>query len=270
MTEKGSIQLVLADVDGTLVTDNKILTERACNAVRNLRSSGIKFAITSGRPPRGMKMLVEPLQLDTPIAGFNGGVLVSCDMSAIEERKLSQEVAELTIELIQRHGLVAWLYTADQWIITDPAAAHVARESWTVKFKPIVVTNLSSYLKRAVKIVGVSDDLGAVQECEADAQKAVGQQATAARSQPYYLDVTHKDANKGVVVETLARMLGLSISDVATIGDQPNDVLMFEKSGMSIAMGNASDDVKKKAHQVTTSNEDEGFANAIEEFVLGH
>ena len=90
----------------------------------------------------------------------------------------------------------------------------------------------------------------------------------AARSQPYYLDVTHPDANKGGVVLTLARMLNLKPEEIATIGDMANDVPMFEKGGLSIAMGQASDDVKKSAREVTTSCEDEGFANAIEKFIL--
>ena len=79
------ISLLLADVDGTLITHEKILTERARDAVHRLRRAGIRFAITSGRPPRGMAMLVKPLALDTPIAGFNGGVFVQPDLSIIEE-----------------------------------------------------------------------------------------------------------------------------------------------------------------------------------------
>ncbi len=262
------IRLVLADVDGTLVTKDKVLTERSRQAVRDLRSDGIMFAITSGRPPRGMGMVIEPLQLDTPVAGFNGGVLVNPDMSVIEEKTLSEDVAGLAIHLLGKHGLDIWLYTTDQWFITDAAAPHVAGEASTVQFEPTVVPDLSPYLKQAVKIVGISDDLDAVRECEAEAQDALGERATAARSQPYYLDVTHSDANKGAVVTTLAKMLGIPPVSIATIGDQPNDVRMFEKSGMSIAMGNASDEVKARADHVTTSHEAEGFANAIETFVL--
>ena len=91
---------------------------------------------------------------------------------------------------------------------------------------------------------------------------------SAARSQPYYLDVTHPDANKGGVVAALARMLKLRPEEIATIGDMPNDVSMFEKGGLAIAMGQSSDEVKGAAHEVTTSSEDEGFANAVERFVL--
>ena len=119
------------------------------------------------------------------------------------------------------------------------------------------------------KIVGISDDLDKVQRCEADAQAAFGQRATATRSQPYYLDVTHKDANKGAVVDYLSRHLDMPAEEIATIGDQPNDVLMFKRSGFSIAMGNASDQVKAQASATTDSYNDEGFAKAMERFILG-
>ena len=120
-----------------------------------------------------------------------------------------------------------------------------------------------------MKIVGVSDDRPLVERCEKDVQDAFGDTVSAARSQPYYLDVTHPQANKGVVVETLSKMLAIPADEIATIGDMPNDVLMFRKSGFSIAMGNASDEVKQQASAVTDSYNDEGFAKAIENFLLG-
>ena len=148
-------------------------------------------------------------------------------------------------------------------------APHVEHEAWTVKFEPKVVTDVAEQLDQVAKIVGVSDDLDRVQRCEADAQAAFGQRATANRSQPYYLDVTNKDANKGAVVEFLSRHLGVPAAEIATIGDQPTDVPMFKRSGFSIAMGNASDQVKAQASAATDSYNDEGFAKAMERFILG-
>jgi hydroxymethylpyrimidine pyrophosphatase-like HAD family hydrolase len=138
-----------------------------------------------------------------------------------------------------------------------------------VKFQPKVVDDIANYLDQVAKIVGVSDNYDRVQGCEADAQAAFGARATTACSQPYYLDVTHRDANKAAVVDYLTRFLNLSTAEVATIGDQPNDVLMFKRSGFSIAMGNASDQVKAQAMAVTDSHNDEGFAKAMERFILG-
>jgi Cof subfamily protein (haloacid dehalogenase superfamily) len=270
MSERRNIRLLLADVDGTLVTHGKILTQAAKDVAHELRLSGVMLAITSGRPPRGMRMLVEPLALQTPIAGFNGGVFVNPDLSVVERHTLDAGTAKQTLDLLLERGLDVWVYTEDAWFIRDKDAPHVARESWTVKFDPQIVRSFTdSQLAYAVKIVGISDNLDLLASCEKQAQKALGDKASAARSQPYYLDVTHPQANKGTAVLTLSRLLNVSPEQIATMGDMPNDVLMFRKSGFSIAMGNASDEVKSHASAVTDSNENEGFAKAVRKFILG-
>lgn len=266
---KGKISLLLADVDGTVVTKDKVLTERAVKAVAALHEAGIKFAVTSGRPPRGMAMLIKPLHIETMIAGFNGGAMVKPDLSVIEEKTLPPDVTREALKVIADHGLDAWLYTAKDWFITKRDAPHVDREAWTVKFDPTVVDSFAdAELDRATKVVGVSDDLAVVEKAEADMQAALGDRASAARSQPYYLDVTHPQANKGDVVLALSKELGIPTDEIATIGDMPNDVTMFKRSGFSIAMGNASDAVKAQASAVTAGYDDEGFAKAIETFLL--
>jgi Cof subfamily protein (haloacid dehalogenase superfamily) len=268
MPEKRRISMVIADVDGTLLTEDKVLTKRAQAAVHALHKAGIRFAITSGRPPRGMAMLFDPLDLDTPIAGFNGGLFVRRDLSIIAEKTLPADISRHALDLIRAHGLDTWIYRGNDWLITKPGAPHVAREAWTVKFEPIVAANFDDKLDRVAKIVGVSDDHDQVKRCEADAQAALGERATASRSQPYYLDITHKEANKGAVVDYLSDYFTIPPEQIATIGDSPNDVLMFKRSGLSIAMGNASDEVKAQAKLTTDSYNDEGFAKAIERFVL--
>jgi len=267
--EGQAIRMVIADVDGTLVTQEKVLTKRAAEAVLRLHEVGIQFTITSGRPPRGMAMLIEPLKLTQPLAAFNGGVLIKPDLKTVVDQKfLPAGVPEQVIEVIEKHGLDVWLYTDTEWFVRDPNAPHVAREQWTVKFPPTVVKTFAGLLGRVAKIVGVSDDLEGVAKCEKDVQQAGGTHISAARSQPYYLDVTHPQANKGEVVLSLSRLLSIPPAQIATLGDMPNDVLMFTKSGVSIAMGNASPEVQAAATYVTSTNEDEGFAKAIEKFVL--
>ena len=269
MAEKRKISLVLADVDGTLVTEDKILTERARKAVIALQEAGIRFAITSGRPPLGMAMLFDVLDIETPIAGFNGGLFVERDLTILEEKTVPPDVARQAIDLMRAHDLDTWVYSGNDWLITKAIAPHVAREAWTVKFQPKVVADVREHLQQVAKVVGVSDDLEKVQRCEAEAQAAFGQRATATRSQPYYLDVTNKNANKGAVVGYLSQHVGVPEAEIATIGDQQNDVLMFKRSGFSIAMGNASDEVKAQAMAVTDSYNNEGFAKAMESFILG-
>jgi len=171
-------------------------------------------------------------------------------------------------DTIRGHGLDAWVFHATDWYLTDAHAPHAEREARTVRCPPRVVTDLTPVLDRAVKIVGVSDDDTLVERCEAAVRSGFGAHVNAVRSQPYYLDVTHPSATKGVVVQRLSRYARIPLEHIATIGDQANDVPMFLHSGMSIAMGNAPDDVRRQATHVAPSHQDEGFAKAVERYVL--
>jgi len=228
------------------------------------------FAITSGRPPRGLSMLVEPLGVNVPMAAFNGGMIILPDMTVVDERTVPAEVAPAVTERMRELGLYVWIYRGTDWFVTDPHAPHAEREARTCQFPPEVVPEYDGLLDRAVKIVGVSDDHDLVERAETAIRKEFGTYVSAARSQPYYLDVTHPTANKGVVVERLSRYFRIPLARIATIGDQQNDALMFWLSGVSIAMGNASEEVQRQATYVTSSNEEEGFAEAIERFVLSY
>ena len=184
-----SIRLVLADVDGTLVTQKKLLTSKSRQAVAKLGEAGIAFAITSGRPPRGMQTLIRDLNITTVVAGFNGGVFITPRLDPIVMRDLPKDAAARAIELIEEHGLVAWFYTDTAWYVQDPKGLHVNTESQTVGFGPQVASDYSGYLTQGAKIVGVSDDLEAVAECVKKVREELGTHVSAARSQPYYLDV---------------------------------------------------------------------------------
>lgn len=262
------LAVLLADVDGTLVTPDKVLTQRTLDAVRGLDAAGIAFAVTSGRPPRGLVHLIETLRIRTPIAAFNGGLFMRPDLSVVAQSLVPPEVARKAIATIRAHSLDVWVYCGTEWYVLDPQGSHVERESHTVQFAPTVVADFDDVLDRVAKIVGVSDDYDAVASAELTAQEECGSSVSATRSQPYYLDITHPDANKGEVVGFLSQHLGVEPARIATIGDMPNDVLMFKKGGLSIAMGNAGDEVKAAAKEVTESNAAEGFALAVERYVV--
>jgi Cof subfamily protein (haloacid dehalogenase superfamily) len=263
------IRLLLADVDGTLVTGDKRLTEESKAACRELRRAGIGLAIVSSRPPRGLRMLIQPLALDNAIAGFNGGMVVNPDLSVIESHTLEPATAAQAVALMLEQGLDVWVYTEAAWLVRDRSAPRVAREESTLQFEAQSVASFSAAdLAHAVKIVGISDDLDRVAACEKSAQAALGERASAERSQLYFLDVTHPEANKGAVAAALSKRLNIPTEQIATIGDMPSDVLMFRKSGLSIAMGNAGDAVKALASAVTDSNENDGFAKAVRKFIL--
>jgi len=262
------IKLLLSDVDGTLVTKEKVLTPRAIAAVHALHAADIRFAVTSGRPPRGMEMLVEPLALSTPLSAFNGGLVVEPDLEVVAERVVPDDLVAPTIALLESFDLSIWVYQGADWFVRDRDGPHVARESSTVQFAPTLVADFDGITSDIAKIVGVSDDYDVVAEAAEVTRQTFGHHVAASRSQDYYLDVTHPDANKGGVVKYLSARYGIPQDEIATIGDMPNDVLMFAQSGLSIAMGQSGREVHRAARHVTTSNEDEGFANAVDRFIL--
>jgi hydroxymethylpyrimidine pyrophosphatase-like HAD family hydrolase len=182
-----TIRLVIADVDGTLVTQDKVLTARAISSVTRLREANVLFALTSGRPPKGMKMVVDALDLSEPISAFNGGVVINADYSVIASHQMSSDLAAEVIRFISEHGLDVWLYSDTDWYVRDSNAPHVAREQWTVKFPPTVISDFEAHLDHVVKIVGVSDDLQAVARCEKEMQVWGGARISAERSQHFPL-----------------------------------------------------------------------------------
>jgi Cof subfamily protein (haloacid dehalogenase superfamily) len=260
---------VISDVDGTLVTDDKILTARAEAAVAELRAKGIVFSIISSRPPRGLRMLLDPLGITTPVGGFNGGVIATPDLTVVTEHLLSSQVARRAVETLSARGIPVWVFSGQDWLVRDPDGPYVPLEQRTVGFLPTIVEDFGAALDVAAKIVGVSKNFDLLAQCEHDVRAALADTAFVVRSQSYYLDITHPLANKGAAFSEIARLLDVPVAEIAAIGDGGNDVAMFERSGLSIAMGNAGPEVQRAADVVTESNSEEGFAAAIERFILG-
>jgi Cof subfamily protein (haloacid dehalogenase superfamily) len=258
------ISLVVSDVDGTLLPKDKVLTEGNKRAVRKLHEAGIGFTIVSSRPTIGMGFLIEPLAITLPIGAFNGSAIVDAQLKPIEQHLIAPEVAQRSLDVLNSFGVDIWLFTSDRWLTRNPDGEYVPHEKRAIKADPTIVADFAPYLTQACKIVGASSDAALLQRCEAAMQEAVGREATAVRSQTYYLDVTPAGFDKGTFVAAMAKHLGIPTDAVATIGDMQNDLAMFASSGISFAMGNATDDVKKHATHVTDSNERDGFAAAME------
>ena len=264
------IALVVSDVDGTLVTKDKTLTQAAASAVQRLHEAGIGFTITSSRPTLGMKFLIEPLAITLPIGAFNGSSIVDPQLKPVEQHLIPLPAVQRCLDLLNEFGVDIWFFTNDLWLTRNADGEYVPHEKRAIRADPTIVDDFTPYLSAACKIVGASPDPALLQRCEAAMQKALGAEANAIRSQSYYLDITPPGHDKGTFVQAMAKRLGITTDAVATIGDMQNDLAMFRTSGLSFAMGNATDDVKKAATHVTTSNENEGFAGAMEVILKGN
>jgi Cof subfamily protein (haloacid dehalogenase superfamily) len=267
------IRLLVSDIDGTLITSDKVLTDRTVDAVQRLHASGIRFAMTSSRPPPGLAMYATPLGCTAPLGAYNGGQF--CEpgtLRVIDERAIPAAAVAPLVATIEAAGLQAWVYRGGAWLVRDVDAWHVRHEADVVQFTPTQVADFGDLdgdgAAYVVKVVGVSQDHDAVARVEAQIQSQFGAQVSATRSQAYYVDVTNPDANKGAVIDYLAEHLGVPHDEIAAIGDGQNDTLMFARVGLSIAMGNGEAEVQQAATVVTVANDDDGFAHAVDQYIL--
>ena len=263
-----TVRLVISDVDGTLVQPDKSVSPGTAAAARRLQDAGIPLALVSARPPRGIAAICERLGLLAPYAGFNGGAIVMPGGAVIEWNPAPAAIVRQALGLFAARGVDAWLFTQDEWLAPDAQGAYVEHERHTIGFAARVVDDYGPYVEQVGKLVGVSDDFAKLASVEAELQALVGEAATAHRSQTYYLDLTHRDANKGYAVRALARHQGVALAEVAVLGDMANDVPMFRVAGLSVAMGNGSDETRAAATRTTAANDQDGWAQAVDRFIL--
>lgn len=263
-----AIRLLVSDVDGTLVRDDKSLPEANRDAILSLAAAGVPTTLISSRPPSGMLALAATLHLAGPMAAFNGGTLFDSDGTIRFAHRLEAADAAAMLRLIDRPGVASWVYADGAWFVPGLDNAHLARERLAAAIEPVMRTDFTGLDGRIDKIVGVSDDHEVLVHLEEQAKCMIGARATIARSHLYYLDITHHLANKDDGIAALAQAFGVELTEVAALGDMANDLPMFARAGLSVAMGQAPACVRMAANATTTSNNEGGVAEAVTRFVL--
>jgi len=262
------VRFMLSDIDGTLLRPDHSLSQANIDAIGQLREAGIHFSIASSRPPRAMRQQIEALGIDLPTVAFNGANIINPDGSLLKAHRIDPAAARTSLALFAEHPVAAWVFADDQWLLLDPDGDYVDHERNTLGYDFKHVDSFEPYLERVDKIVAASKDFELLKRLEVQLNPLIVEHARAARSQSYYLDVTALDANKGTALITLAEALGVPLAHTAAIGDAGNDVAMFLKAGLSIAMGQAETGVKTQANYITGSNAEDGLAMAIEQYIL--
>ena len=263
------IRLIVSDIDGTLVRHDKSLPDQNITAVARARAAGIAVSLISARPPSGMMWIAEALGITAPMGAFNGATIFGPDGKILSAEHLGRDAAAEALALIDQPGVSPWLFADGQWHARDLVTPHIAREIHSARVEPVVGGAWDALLDRADKIVAVGDEPDQLAAIEVAAKAVLGARATVSRSQTYYLDILAPGGNKGAGVRRLAELSGVPLSEVAAFGDQQNDLAMFAVAGLSVAMGQAPDNVRAAATHVAASNEDGGVADAIDRFVLG-
>lgn len=262
------IQLVLSDMDGTLLMPDHSLSPAVIEAVAQLRAAGVKFTLASSRPPRAMRQQIEALGIDLPTAAFNGGVLINADGSELQSHWVDREAVDICLALFAEHALEVWVFADDQWLARNRQAEYFPKELHALGYEPLIVEDFTPYLDRVHKMVATSGNFQLLVDLEQQLQAPLHGKAIAARSQRYYLDITAVLANKGEALATLAERLGIELANTAVLGDGGNDVAMFKRAGFSVAMGQGEQVVREQADAVTASNAEDGVAQAIHELIL--
>lgn len=267
MREAPPVRLVVSDVDGTLVRHDKTLAPATVAAFARLAGAGIRATLISARPPSGMTALAATLGLDLPLGAFNGGTLFRPDGTILSAAPLEPALAHTTLTLAGEAEVDRWYYGGGRWYVDHADNPRIPREILSAGVEP-VLADPARIAAPADKIVCVSEDAPRLARLERRLADVLAGKATVALSQPYFLDVTALAANKGDGVAALARAAGVPLEQVAVLGDMPNDVPMFERAGLAIAMGQAPEAVRAAAAFVTASSEEDGVARAIDRYLL--
>lgn len=262
------IKLIVSDIDGTMVRKDKSLSEGNVAAVNRAIDAGLTVTLISARPPSGMLWIAEKLKLAGPFGAFNGGTLFMADGSISEKHVLPQDAVRDVLAYLEKQPVIRWLFADGDWLASEKDGEHTPREVKSAGVDPIFTTDYGDRVQRADKIVAVTDDEKLLDRIEDEVKAMLGDRATVARSQTYYLDITALKANKGDGITALAKVHDIPLAETVALGDQANDLPMFARAGYSVAMGQASDRVKAQAKDVSAPNDDDGVADAIDRLIL--
>lgn len=263
-----NIKLFVSDVDGTLLNAQKELTEATRKAIQHLRTAGIAISLISSRPPRGMKWLMDELDLQHACAALNGGVVIDPHLNILSAYPIRPALTQEILGLIESQGLAPWIYTEMNWYVSKLDAEHVHHEMAVVKFDPLLFETLADVDGPIIKITGISDNNTLILAAQDLLNRKFGERLSLSCSLSNRLEITHHDANKGSAIEAIGATIDISPDAIATAGDGENDIGMFRRSCFSIAMGQAPVEVRRAASVTTTANSQDGLAWAIEEFFL--
>ena len=262
------IRLVVTYMDGTLLTPEKQITPRSIETISALHAAGVPVCLVSSRPPAGIEMYLDAIGLTTPYGALNGASVFNADRSIHTQLTLPPDVISDTLDMFNVHHLDTWLFRGHDWLIKNSAGPYVATEKRVIRQEPVIVDNFAEHMSGIGKVTGSSTDYTMMHDQELEIGRLMEGRASVARSSQWYLDVTPLNANKGYALCKIAEMYGVAPHEVACIGDMNNDLPMFDKAGLAIAMGQTSPEVMAQAHYITASNSQEGWAEAMRTLVL--
>lgn len=264
-------KLIAIDMDGTLLKEDKTLSNETCRVIKKAHALGIKIVLSTGRPLKGIEQYLEKLNLlsDKDYAvTLNGAVVQNIKTKEkLSEKGLTHEDMHFLYALSLKLNLNIHAFTHDS-VITPKNTKYTKLEA-DLNHIPVQIIDFKDLNKstKIIKMLMVADP-AILKNAITKLPKDLYDKFTIVQSAPFFLEFLNKSVNKGVGVELLAKSLNIKQEEIICIGDAGNDIHMIKYAGLGVAMGNAFEEVKEVADYITLSNEEDGVAEVIKKFVL--
>ena len=258
------IKLVATDIDGTIFIPEKEFTLGVKNCIKELDKNGIKVVLVTGRMNAAATRIAKDLGLKTPVVSYQGGLVVE-DGKILYERYLSEEQTDRILRWAKEEKIHINLYNDD--ILYSETECYEVQRYCNNLHTEHTIKNFSEIKKDKInKLLAIDySNPERITKYEKELQ-AIFPDLYIVKSTPYFLEFSNPEASKKCAVEFLQNYWGLKKEEILTIGDQNNDIALLQAGGLKIAMGNATDELKKIADHITDSVYDDGFVRAMEKF----
>lgn len=268
-----NLKLLVLDIDGTLLNSEHCLTEHTRQTLLKVQATGIKIALSSGRPPKGIAPIAKQLELDVYggyMIAYNGASLIDCRTSrAVFDRKISSELILYLEKQAQKTGCAIFTYADTSLLASNAADPHVQHEA---ELNELDIEEHPDFAASVFfdpgKVVLVNDDEPTLLALEQKLSRRLNGVAEVHRSEDYFLEILPHGIDKSAGVSVLLEHIGVRPEEIAAFGDGVRDVGVLQMAGLSVAMGNARESVRQCAERVTLSNDQDGVAVAIERAVI--
>ena len=258
------IKLIATDIDGTILIPEGKFTVGVKNCIRELCDKGVKIVLVTGRMHDSAKLIADELNLVTPIVSYQGG-LVKAGNNVLYERYLSEEQAEKIVDWAKSEKIHINLYNND--ILYSETDDYEIQRYCSIQHVPHIIKPFSEIKKDKVNKILAIDYSNSERIAKYEKELPnVFLELYIIKSTPYFLEFSNKEASKYCAVKFLQKYWGLNDNEILCIGDQNNDIELLKAGGIKIAMGNATEELKKHADYVTDTVFNDGFIKATQQF----
>lgn len=264
-----AVQLVAIDLDDTLLDSGLHISPRCAHDIRILREEGVLVTLATGRMYRSALRYAREMGMDLPLITYQGALVKDTRSGEVLYFRPVGAMATTVMEYLQEQGVYFHTYFDDQLCVerfTEEAVSYSQLAGVELTFLPDLIE--ASRTKEALKIMVICLETSRLDPVEADLKARFGQELYITRSKMHYLEIMHRDANKAQALQLVAEHYGIPQANVLAIGDSYNDLGMLAWAGIGVAVGNAPQLVKDAADHVTSSNDEDGVAEALEKWAL--